>query len=87
MARLQKEPQSPKPINNEVRLLELQRIRQQAKEDALKDIVRMYFPEILLIQETKMEETPLLNASKSFWCKGIGSVVSARGTSGGIATF
>lgn len=57
------------------------------KEDALKDIVRMYSPEILLIQETKMEETPLLNASKSFWRKGIGCAVSARGASGGITIF
>lgn len=57
------------------------------KEDALKDIVRMYSPEILLIQETKMEEIFLLNTSKSFWRKGIGCAVSARGASGGIATF
>eukprot|EP00253_Pinus_taeda_P004106 PITA_04106 len=57
------------------------------KEDALKDIVRMYSPEILLIQETKLEETSLLHASKTFWRKGIGSVASARGASGGIATF
>eukprot|EP00253_Pinus_taeda_P001787 PITA_01787 len=57
------------------------------KEDALKDIVRMHSPEILLIQETKMEENFLLNTSKSFWRKGIGCAVSARGASGGIATF
>eukprot|EP00253_Pinus_taeda_P035966 PITA_35966 len=57
------------------------------KEDALKDIVRMYSPEILLIQETKLEESSLLHASKSFWRKGIGCAVSARGASGGIATF
>eukprot|EP00253_Pinus_taeda_P027574 PITA_27574 len=57
------------------------------KEYALKDIVRMYSPEILLIQETKLEETSLLHASKTFWRKGIGCAVSARGASGGIPTF
>ena len=57
------------------------------KEEALKDIVRMYSPEILLIQETKLEDLLLLQASKVFWHKGQGSVVSARGASEGIASF
>lgn len=56
------------------------------KEEALKDIVRMYSPEILLIQETKLEDL-LLQASKVFWHKGQGRAVSARGTSEGIASF
>jgi len=59
----------------------------RSKEEALKDIVRIYSPEILLIQETKMEDLPLLQSSKVFWKKGHGRVVSARGASGGIATF
>ena len=57
------------------------------KEDTLKDIVRMYSPKILLIQETKLEDLHLLHASKTFWRKGHGRVVSARGASGGIASF
>ena len=57
------------------------------KEEALKDIVRLYLPEILLIQESKMEDFVLLQASKAFWKKGQGKAVSARGASGGIATF
>eukprot|EP00253_Pinus_taeda_P024961 PITA_24961 len=44
-------------------------------------------PEIFLIQETKMEDTLLLQTSKSFWRKGLGRAVSARGASGGIASF
>jgi len=36
------------------------------KEEALKDIVRMYSLEILLIQEKKMEDLLLLQASKAF---------------------
>jgi exonuclease III len=57
------------------------------KEEALKDIIRMTMPEILLIQETKLEESDLLQASKTFWKKGQGKAVSARGASGGINTF
>lgn len=57
------------------------------KEEALKDIVRIYSPEILLIQEIKLEDLLLLQSSKFFWQKGHGRAVSARGASGGIATF
>ena len=57
------------------------------KEEALKDIVRLYSPEILLIQETKMEDFVLLQTSKAFWKKGQGKAVSARGASRGIATL
>eukprot|EP00253_Pinus_taeda_P018105 PITA_18105 len=59
----------------------------RSKEEALKDIVRIYSPKILLIQETKMEDLPLLHSSKVFWKKGHGRAVSARGASDGIATF
>ena len=44
-------------------------------------------PEVLLIQETKLEEDSLLRASNSFWKKGLARAVSARGASGGLATF
>ena len=57
------------------------------KEEALKDIVRLYKPEVLLIQETKLEDVFLLQASKVFWKKGQVKAVSSRGASGGIATF
>ena len=57
------------------------------KEYALRDIVRMTKPKILLIQETKMEEDDLLRARYSFWKKGPRKPVSARGASRCIATF
>jgi hypothetical protein len=47
----------------------------------------MMMPEILLIQETKLEEPDLLQASKTFWKKGQGKEVSAIGALGGIDTF
>jgi len=47
----------------------------------------MTLPEVLLIQETKLEEEDLLHASNSFWKKGSGKVVSARGASAGIGTL
>ena len=57
------------------------------KEEAIRDLVRVTRPEVLLIQETKLEGEALLRASNSFWKKGLGRVVSARGASGGLATF
>ena len=57
------------------------------KEEAVKDLVRMTSPDVLLIQETKMEEPETFQASKNLWKKGTGRVISARGASGGLATF
>jgi len=59
----------------------------KAKEEAIKDLIRIQKPDILLIQETKMEENTLLQAGKSFWKKGPGIANNSRGASGGIATF
>jgi exonuclease III len=57
------------------------------KEEALRDLTRLARPEVLLIQETKLEEEDLLRASNLFWKKGPAQAVSARGASGGIATL
>ena len=57
------------------------------KEEAMKDLVRIHIPEILLVQETKMEETATLQAGKKFWKKGPRIGINSRGASGGIATF
>ena len=62
-------------------------IGSKSKEEAIKDLVRMHSPKILLIQETKMEEPETIQASKKFWKKGDCRAVSARGASGGLATF
>ena len=57
------------------------------KEEALKDLIRIHNPEILLVQETKMEETSILQVGKKFWKKGPGIANNSRGASGGISTF
>jgi len=59
----------------------------KSKEEALEDIIRINKPDILLVQETKMEDSTLHQAAKSFWKKGQGRAISSRGASGGIATF
>ena len=43
--------------------------------------------DILLLQETKIEEEALLSISRSKWKKNAGVAVSARGTLGGLATL
>ena len=53
----------------------------------MKDLVRIHKPEILLVQETKMEETATLQAGNKLWKKGPGIGNNSRGASGGIATF
>ena len=57
------------------------------KEEALKDIVRMYSPEILLIQETKLEDLLLLQASKAFWHKGQGEQSAPEAPLEGLPPF
>ena len=42
------------------------------KEEAMKDLVRIHNPEILLVQETKMGEAAVLQAGKKFWKKALG---------------
>jgi len=59
----------------------------KTKEEALRDLTRLTRPEVLLIQETKLEKEDLLRASNLFWKKGPARAVSARGASGGIATL
>jgi exonuclease III len=59
----------------------------KVKTEAVKDLVRMSNPEVLLIQETKMEDSEALQASNLFWKRGNGRAVSARGASGGLGTF
>ena len=58
-----------------------------AKAEAFKNILKMEPADILLLQETKIEEATLLSISRLKWKKNAGVVVSARGTSGGLATL
>ena len=57
------------------------------KADAVKYLLKMYPSEILLLQETKIEEDSLLFLNKSKWKKNAGLAVNARGSSGGLATI
>jgi len=43
--------------------------------------------DILLLQETKIEEDALLSLSQTKWKKNTGKAISARGTSRGLATL
>ena len=57
------------------------------KAEAVKDLMKMAPSEILLVQETKIEEEVVLLLSKSKWNLNVGKEVSARGSSGGLATL
>ena len=47
------------------------------KTEVVKDILRMEPLDILLLQETKIEEELLLSLSRSKWKKNVGMAVSA----------
>jgi hypothetical protein len=53
----------------------------------MKDLIRITNPDLLLIQETKLEEYEFLQTSERLWKKGAGVAVSARGASGGIGSL
>ena len=57
------------------------------KAEVFKDHMRMAPSEIILLQETNIEEEALLLLSKSKWKLTAGKVVSARGSCGGLATL
>ena len=57
------------------------------KADAVNDLLRMVPLDILLLQETKVEEEVLLLLSKNKWKLNSGKEFSARGTCGGLATL
>ena len=56
----------------------------RSKEEAMKYLLQISKPFILLVYETKMEEAEFLQASTTFWKKGPVVAASARGASGGI---
>ena len=53
----------------------------------MKDLISLVQPDILLIQETKMEKDAFLQVSAKFWKKGGGTAVSSTGASKGIGTL
>ena len=58
-----------------------------AKAEAFKNILKMEPADILLLQETKIEEATLLSINRLKWEKNAGVAVSGKGTSGGLATL
>jgi len=59
----------------------------KAKEEALNSVIRLEAPDILLIQETKLEDSAFLKASRKFWKKDGAHATSARGASGGLGSL
>lgn len=57
------------------------------KVEAIKYLLKMEPPEILMLQETKIKGDTLIDINKSKWKKNVGKVISARGSSGGISTL
>lgn len=59
----------------------------KAKEEAIRSLIKTETPNLLLVQETKLEDIVFLQASKKFWNKSEARAISARGASGGIGTL
>jgi exonuclease III len=57
------------------------------KSEAVKDLLKNESPEILILQETKIEGETLLEIIKLKWKKNAGKDMSARGSSGGLTTL
>ena len=53
----------------------------------MKDLILLAWPDILLIQETKMEKETFLQVSAKFQNKGGSAAISSRGASRGIGTL
>ena len=62
-------------------------LENSSKVEAVKDLLRMVSPYVLLLQETKIDEDSLQSLSNKKWKTNVGKVVSARGSAGGIATL
>eukprot|EP00253_Pinus_taeda_P025362 PITA_25362 len=56
----------------------------KAKEEAMKSLIRLETLDILLIHETKLEDSAFLQVSKKIWQKDGAQATSARGASGGL---
>lgn len=59
----------------------------KAKEEAMNSLIRLEAPDILLIQETKLEDSAFLQASRKFWKKDGVHATSAHGASGGLGSL
>lgn len=59
----------------------------KGEEEAMRNLIRTENPDIVLIQETKLEENDFLHSSKMFWNKGGTKDISDRGALGGLGTL
>lgn len=59
----------------------------KAKEEAMRSLIRQESPDILLVEETKMEESSFVQANRKFWKKDGAHATSARGASGGLGSL
>jgi hypothetical protein len=57
------------------------------KAEAVKDLLKIESAKILMLQETKIEGETLLEINNLKWKKKAGKTISARGSSGGLATL
>ena len=57
------------------------------KYEVIEDILKIESPDILMLQNTKIEGETLPDLSYIKWKQNVGKVVSARGSLGGLATF
>ena len=53
--------------------------------EAMNDLIRMASPNVLKLQETKIDEESLLSISRKRWKLNVGKTMSSRGIVGGIA--
>ena len=58
-----------------------------SKAGAIKDLIKIPSPNVLLLQETKFAKETLLSISELKWKKKGGIIVSVKGSSSGIATM
>ena len=57
------------------------------KAESVKDLLRMVSSDILLLQETNIDEESLLLLSNSKWKMSVGKAVNTRGTLGGLTNI
>ena len=57
------------------------------KAEVVKDLLKVESPEILMIQDTKIEGKTLLKINKIKWKKNVGKAISARASSSSLTTL
>ena len=58
-----------------------------SKVEAIKEIIKLKRPDILLLQETKIPDVEAMALSCRFWKNNKGKAIISKGASGGITTI